>query len=249
MKNHACIKQAVAAVLAYSTLTAGAAPSLDEGAEVRQYTDYRIVVDCNNNGAAIAEARIGGTQSWKWAGAQPEFQVDTEAQSFCRQTSAAEYAPGLHRAALIDPYLVGSSEKAYKEAFSMSNILPMTKEASIGAWHSSNRIIHCLRQKEVLTLYTGPIWSGPHASTITRMSHNIQVPSAFWRVIKQGPYQIAWIIPNSKVATRDKLQSYEATVGEIEMITGLSIPADLERDYNYRPDEWYQCNNTPDNAQ
>lgn len=59
-------------------------------------------------------------------------------------------------------------------------------------------------------------------------SHGVKTPDAFWKVVIRGTGQderaIAWVVPNSKDATRKHLDNYLVNVDELEKITGEIIP-------------------------
>jgi len=53
----------------------------------------------------------------------------------------------------------------------------------------------------------------------------VKTPDAFWKVVIRGKGDaIAWIVPNSKEATKTKLDNYIVTVEEIEKRTGEQLP-------------------------
>lgn len=229
-----------ALALAAVTLSVTPIVSANTAAYYEQtFEGYRVVLNCKTNGAEFAQATLQPATPNRQRESVSGFSIDESAPADCRQVSTDAYPPGYHRGQLIDPRFLGQTQASYSEAFSMTNVLPMTKELNIGAWHESNRIIECLRDKAPITIFSGPIWDGAHRSTSTMAKHGVPVPSGYWRILKQGAYQIGWIFPNSKIATRDTLRNWEASVEEIETALLYRVPSDLEPYVNYRPDEWY----------
>ncbi|WP_286241184.1 DNA/RNA non-specific endonuclease [Neptuniibacter halophilus] len=205
----------------------------------RKYEAFELVVDCEKRGAALFKATIGkdtGNQNRDIA----SFEKDPSIPTDCQQTQVGYYGHGYHRGHLLGANSAENTKSAYLETFYMTNVLPMTRELNVGAWHYSDKIIECLRDRgRPLTVLGGPIWNGPHSSSFTVASHGVSVPSAFWKVIKQGENQIAWIMPNSRAAVTDTLPQWESTVEEIEAAIGFEVPEELDPYRNYRPDSWY----------
>jgi hypothetical protein len=57
-------------------------------------------------------------------------------------------------------------------------------------------------------------------------SHGVKTPDAFWKVVIRGTGQderaIAWVVPNSKDATRKHLDNYLVSVDELEKLPARS---------------------------
>jgi endonuclease G len=206
----------------------------------KNYESFEVVINCKEKGLQFYKANVGkdtGNKERK----QGKFQIDPSVPKECQQTSARTYGYGYHRGHLQGANTSENSLNAYKETFFMTNVLPMTKELNTGAWHYSDEIIECLRdQGQPLVVYGGAIWDGAHSNDFTLNTHGIRVPSGFWKVIKKGSQQIAWIMPNSKAAIKDTLKNWEVTVSEIQNIIGFDIPEDLNLDVNYRTTNWYK---------
>lgn len=205
----------------------------------KKYESYEVIMNCTTKGLQLYKAVVGkDTGNRKRDGIS--FKVDPSVPKECQQSSTKAYGYGYHRGHLQGANTSENSFNAYKETFYMTNVLPMTKELNTGAWHYTDEIIECLRDtgKELIVM-GGPIWKGPHSSNVTLRSHGTPIPSGFWKIIKQGEKQIAWIIPNSKTANKNTLPKWESTVEEIQKAVGFEIPADLELYSNYRPDNWY----------
>lgn len=209
----------------------------------RQYESFEVVLNCEKRGLQLYKAVVSkDTGNRRREDAQ--FAFDNSVPPECQQRSTDVYGHGYHRGHLQGANTSENTMSAYKETYYMTNVLPMTKQLNTGAWHYTDMIIECLRdQGRSLIVLGGPIWQGPHSDSFTYRKHGTQVPSAFWKVIKQGEKQIAWIIPNSKAPTHHTLPKWESTVEEIEKTIGMELPADLEPYRNYRPDSWYNTKN------
>lgn len=229
--------------LATSLLTISIAPaqaSAQQDFIERKYESFQVIMNCEKKGLQLYKATVG-KDTGNRDRSTLRFLKDNQIPAYCQQTSTRTYGYGYHRGHLQGANTSENSPQAYKETFYMTNVLPMTKELNTGAWHASDKIIECLRDSgRPLEVLGGPIWDGPHASNFTLNTHGVPVPSAFWKIIKQGSKQIAWIMPNSKLATESSLRDWEVSVGEIQKAVGFTIPADVNLDDNFRPNKWYR---------
>ncbi|MBK8815668.1 MAG: DNA/RNA non-specific endonuclease [Methylococcaceae bacterium] len=59
-------------------------------------------------------------------------------------------------------------------------------------------------------------------------SHGIKTPDAFWKVIVRGSGQdehvIAWVVPNSSEATKNRLDDYLVSIVDLETEIHEKIP-------------------------
>ena len=69
-------------------------------------------------------------------------------------------------------------------------------------------------------------------------SHGVKTPDLFWKVIIRNDRTIAWIIPNSSDAKRDKLDEFIVTIQELELMTGESISVDEYLKYEKSERSW-----------
>ena len=234
--------KSVSAAIALAAISAGnawgAIPN-DNAYIQKSYEAYQVVINCHTKSPELVMAVIGKDRG-NIDRDNAKFYIDKSIPSECQQNSTSYYPPGLDRSHIFGANEAENSLNAYKETFSMINIIPMTKELNRGAWYQTEAITECLRDASVpVVMFAGVIWNGAHASQRTLAGHGIAKPSAVWKVLKQGPYQIAWIIPNSKEATRGTLRNWEVTVDEIQALTHFEIPADLDLFQNVRPNSWY----------
>ena len=110
----------------------------------------------------------------------------------------------------------------------MTNILPQTLQMKQGAWLLTEEIIECYRDIDKLLVIGGVIWGDNPANDYFVQSHGVKTPDAFWKVVirsgGQDEQAMAWVVPNSKDATRNNLDNYLVSLGELEIITGEKIP-------------------------
>jgi len=203
-----------------------------------QYEQYTAITDCSAHATDLALATVM-PDTPSLSRESSNYQIDQSLYSRCTQTSTAPYSFGLRRGQLINSHFIGKTQKAYDEGYYMTNIVPMTVELYTGAWYQSDRIIDCIKPNGKMTVIAGAIWEGAHAANGTLPTHGIPVPSAYFKIIKQGAYQGAWMIPNAKTSTRETLPAWEVTVNDIENRIGYLIPAELDGQKNYHPDGWY----------
>jgi endonuclease G len=117
------------------------------------------------------------------------------------------------------------STKAIHQANYWTNLLPQTASMNQGAWRQTEDIIECLRDRVVLQVWGGAIWT--NATNEFVASHGMQTPSAFWKVVIRTDTRdaIAWIVPNKTNMGRPKLDSTIKTVAEVEELTGMFFNA------------------------
>jgi len=110
----------------------------------------------------------------------------------------------------------------------MTNILPQAANMNRGAWLLTEEIIECYRELDELRIIGGVIWGNNPADDYFVQSHGIKTPDAYWKVIISGNGQderaIAWLIPNSQLATQKRLDDYLISIARLESITGVKIP-------------------------
>lgn len=110
----------------------------------------------------------------------------------------------------------------------MTNILPQTSQMNRGAWLLTEEIVECYRDIDELLVIGGVIMGNNPADDYFVQSHGVKTPDAFWKVVIRGAGQderaIAWVVPNSKDATRKHLDGYLVSVDELERMTGETIP-------------------------
>ncbi|TSC71800.1 MAG: endonuclease G, mitochondrial, partial [Parcubacteria group bacterium Gr01-1014_48] len=139
----------------------------------------------------------------------------------CQQKSTALYTSNeeVHydRGHLVPANHFDHSQKALKQTNYITNIVPQAREMNRGAWLRTEEIIECYRDTFELVVVGGVLWGDNKADDYFLKSHGIATPDAFWKVIvRDGHDVIAWIIPNSAEAKRERLDTYIVSVADIE---------------------------------
>ena len=107
----------------------------------------------------------------------------------------------------------------------MTNILPQAANMNRGAWLLTEEIVECYRDIDELMVIGGVIWGDNPDDDYFVKSHGVKTPDAFWKLIIRGKDRvIAWIVPNSKEATKKRLDQYLVSVEELEQRTGETFP-------------------------
>lgn len=157
-----------------------------------------------------------------------DFRLDPNVPKDCQQTSTAPYGHGYDRGHQVPANHLDASSTAIKQSNYMTNILPQTLQMNRGAWLLTEEIVECYRDIDELLVIGGVIMGNNPDDDYFLYSHGVKTPDAFWKVIIRGTGQderaIAWLVPNTKEATRKQLDSYLISVEELERLTGEIIP-------------------------
>lgn len=197
-------------------------------AEIRQvnYPGFTLWLDCNQHGAIQFQYHIT-----KDIGNLPrveKFSLDPSVPASCQPSSAAAYGNGYDRGHLVPANHMDFSQAAITASNYMTNVLPQTANMNRGAWLATEELIECYRDIEDLNVIGGVIWGNNSADDYFVKSHNVKTPDAYWKVVIRGSghyeQSIAWIVPNTKDAVRNKVDQYIVSVSTLEKITGITIP-------------------------
>lgn len=221
------IKQPAPAQITPQPITAQPASNTTTGKILElPYEGFTVWVDCEKRGAI--KFRYNAQRDTGNAKRLNSFYLDPNVPSECQQTSTKPYGKSYDRGHLVPANHLDNSDSAIKATNTMTNILPQTMQMNRGAWLQTEEIIECYRDTNELLIIGGVVWGNNSSDDYFIQSHGIKTPDAYWKVIIRGSGQderaIAWIVPNSKEATRKNLDKYLVTVDEIEKITGESIP-------------------------
>lgn len=196
------------------------------------YEGFTVWLDCAERAPVKfrynAQRDIGDAKRYK------KFLLDPDVPGNCQQTSTKSYGNGYDRGHQVPANHLDFSEKAIMQSNYMTNILPQTSQMNRGAWLLTEEIIECYRDIEELLVLGGVVWGNDTENDLFVQSHGVRTPDAFWKVVIRGSSSgekvIAWIVPNSKDATKKNLDQYLTTVEEIEKVTGEKLPvADFNR--------------------
>jgi len=197
------------------------------GDEIKlDYQGFTLWVDCKER-AAVKFQYNAQHDTGNEARAK-DFKLDQNVPKECQQTSAAAYGHGYDRGHQVPANHLDYSPEGIKQSNFMTNILPQTLQMNRGAWLLTEEIVECYRDIGELLVIGGAIMGNNATDDYFVQSHGVKTPDAFWKVVIRGVGQderaIAWVVPNSKDATRKHLDSYLVSVDELERITGEKIP-------------------------
>lgn len=190
------------------------------------YDGFTVWLDCSKHGPAkfryTAQHDTGNFKRYQ------DFFLDPHVPAECQQKTTAAYGKGYDRGHQVPANHLDNSDKAIKQTNFITNILPQTAQMNRGAWELTEEIIECYRDIDELLVMGGVIWGNNPKDDYFLISHGVETPDAFWKVIIRGMGQdervIAWIVPNNTQATRKNLDRYLVTVDELERMTGEKIP-------------------------
>jgi endonuclease G len=191
-----------------------------------EYQGFTLWLDCEKRSVMKFQYNVQhGTENEPGA---KNFKLDPSVPKECQQTSAAAYGHGYDYGRLVPANHLDNSSEAMTQSNYMTNILPQTLQMKQGAWLLIEELIECYRDIDKLLVIGGVIWGDNPANDYFVQSHGVKTPDAFWKVIirsgEQDEQAMAWVVPNSKDATRNNLDNYLVSLGELEIITGEKIP-------------------------
>jgi endonuclease G len=186
------------------------------------YDGFTVWLDCARRGAV--KFRYNAQRDQGKFTRRAAFSRDPNVPKHCQQTSAALYrhsTEAYDRGHLVPANHLDNSATALKQSNYMTNVVPMTKTVNRGAWLLTEQIIECYRDIDELLVIGGVIWGNNPADDYFLSSHGVTTPDAFWKLIIRGTGRVmAWIIPNTKEATRKRLDHYLVSIEELERRTG-----------------------------
>jgi len=189
------------------------------------YEGFTVWVGCDKRGAVKFQYNAQhDTGSFK---RHKSFHIDPNVSSSCQQLSSKTYkqkGQRYDRGHLVPANHLDYSKVAIRQSNFMTNILPQAANMNRGAWLLTEEITECYRDIDELLIIGGVLWGNNPSDDFFTESHGVKTPDAFWKVIIRNDRGIAWIIPNSMEAKRNKLDDYIVTIQELELVTGESIP-------------------------
>lgn len=192
-----------------------------------QYDGFKVWVDCQKRGAVqffYVAHRDSGRLDRKSG-----YKRDRDFPKECQTKSTKEFGTkrgiAFHVGHQVPANHFDGSTKAIQQTNYWTNLLPQTASMNTGAWLETEKLIECLRDRVVLQVWGGPIWT--NATNEFVASHGMQTPSAFWKVVIRTDTRdaIAWVVPNKTNMGREKLNGTIRTVAEVEQIAGRTFDA------------------------
>jgi endonuclease G len=204
------------------------------------YLGFTIWLDCQQR--APVKFRYNAQHDSGNEARAKDFRLDPDVPKKCQQISTAAYGHGYDRGHQVPANHLDASPVAIKQSNYATNILPQTSQMNRGAWLQTEEIIECYRDIDELLVIGGVIWGNNPNNNYFVQSHGVKTPDAFWKVVIRGTRQderaIAWVVPNSKEATRKQLDHYLVSVDELERLTGETIPMADYAKHDKPPESW-----------
>jgi endonuclease G len=201
----------------------GARVSQDGAVLKLEYEGYTLWLDCERRAAVRFAYR-----AVKDSGRLPRghrFRLDPAVPAACQQTSTRPYPAGYDRGHQVPANHLDHSATAIRQSHYMTNILPQTAELNRGAWQMSEMIIECYRDLGELQVTGGPLWYGKTLDAPLLTTHQVRVPSAYWKlIVRDNGEAIAWVMPNDAEAVAAALEDYRVPVAQIERLIGATLP-------------------------
>jgi endonuclease G len=192
-----------------------------------QYDGFKVWFDCARRGTVrffyVAHRDSGSLPRGSSYTIDPDFPRECQSKTTARFGKKRSIAFDVGHQVPANHF--DGSTKAIHQANYWTNLLPQTASMNQGAWRQTEDIIECLRDRVVLQVWGGAVWT--NATNEFVASHGMQTPSAFWKVVIRTDTRdaIAWIVPNKTNMGRPKLDSTIKTVAEVEELTGMFFNA------------------------
>lgn len=154
------------------------------------------------------------------------FQEDAEIPVEFRSTLNDYYGSGYDRGHLAPRATVDITVEAMDESFLLSNISPQLPDFNRYGWADLEAYVRdCAVEQGELYVVTGPIYD----QTSSAIGNGVEVPDSYFKVIfKPATPLAAWayIIPHQGFVAA-QIPEYEATVDQVEELTGLNFLSNL----------------------
>jgi endonuclease G len=107
------------------------------------------------------------------------------------------------------------------ESFLMTNMVPQDPNNNRGIWKKLEMYSRALAQGDNVYVISGPVFVGTKHKTI---GNGVVVPEQLFKIVYDDTTDLtqAWILPNAAIPS-SQLKKYEASVTQIESVTGLVI--------------------------
>lgn len=202
-------------------------PVQDDTAEIKRldYEGFTVWLDCARRGAV--KFRYNAQRDTGQHPRHSGFHRDPEVLAHCQQTSTASYrqeGERYDRGHLVPANHLDYSATAIRQTNTMTNILPQAANMNRGAWLHTEEIVECYRDIDELLVIGGVIWGDNPADDFFVVSHGVETPNAFWKVIIRDDRTIAWLIPNTQASTRQHIDEYLIDLATLEDMTGEQFP-------------------------
>ena len=130
----------------------------------------------------------------------------------CQQTANSIYQSNsgikYDSAQLVPAKHMNDDISSMENTYYMTNILPQVPEMYRGAWQETEAIAACYGKDDIVTVYGGILWELSNIDESFKVSHGINTPSHFWKMLIYQGKVLAWIIPNTQDANSLALEKY-----------------------------------------
>lgn len=189
---------------------------------------FTLWLDCIEHGAI--RFRYNAQHDTGTFPRETSYWFDPEVPPECQQLNTDTYrrgegeTPTYERSHLVPANHLDWSELALTQSNYMTNIVPMTATLNHGAWMATEEIVECYRDFDELLVLGGVVWGSDDSNDYFVASHGIRTPDQFWKVVIRGNGKtIAWLMPNSTLATRSNLDRFLVTTRKLERVIGAKI--------------------------
>ena len=134
---------------------------------------------------------------------------------------------GYDRGHLVPTIAVLWNWNAAQEAQFSSNITPQNPRFNRGIWARLDRVIRVwVEERGMLYVISGPVFNSDNVKWINQI---VAIPDLFFKIVFDpvSRSSLAFLIPNTNVASSSRLEDFLVTVNEIEKKTGLDFFSEL----------------------
>jgi endonuclease G, mitochondrial len=195
------------------------------------YSGFTLWMDCSKKAAFKFEytiANLVGNASATYNNSLDTSYVD------CQQTSSSDYqaSSGINydAAQLVPAKHMDDDTSIIQDTYYMTNILPQIQDMHRGAWQETEDIAECYGKDSTVEIYGGVLWEITHIDESFKLSHGIDTPSHFWKMLVYNDTVLAWIIPNTQDANSLALDRY---VTQTSTLLDILEQINVDIDYNY----------------
>ena len=214
----------------------------------KQYDGFTLWLNCERHGAVAFKYELGKDQG-DISREGEEFIIDEDMPATCQPTSNTSYRTSnvdkqrtgtYDRGHLVPANHMDNKAQSFTDTFYLTNILPQqtTFNQKSGAWFNTEVISECYRDIATITIWGGVIWGDDASDDFFVDSHGVATPDYWWKLIKRHDSNdfIAWLFPNSKAATKSKIDDYIVTLDELVSKTKFVPDFGIDKSkYSYKP--------------
>ena len=194
----------------------------------KNYNGFTVWLDCERHGAIAFHYTISAD-----CGNIPrqgdKFITDPSVPAACQpqngnsyRTATAKQAGMLFdRGHLTPANHMDNNEESFVDTFYVTNILPQQSSFNQhGAWRHTENITECYRDISTLEVWGGVVWGNDQTNDYFTATHGLETPDYWWKLIYRHDKQeyIAWLFPNSKDATRKKIEQYRISLKDLKKV-------------------------------